>query len=330
MSHGWKFLPIAVVAALGLLVFGPSGTRVARADIDEVTVEGDAISDGDTVNVKDGDTIEVEVALSNPHPSALELRATGVGSGSEVNINFVSCDDNSAPSSDDCGDASGDGTDDLVVDDPTFSDPDGLQRVLVSVDVACDEQDSMRMHIDETDGGGDSFSFDLDCGFGTPTATATSTAGPAATVNVTSSNNNLGCGATAIVTITVRGTNGQPVVAGTLVNIVADKGSVSPASGQTTADGSVFVFYTAPSNAGGDAMITAASGSALGSTKITVNCNTAPTQPPPPTATTGSGIQPPNTGDGGLSTSHSWNTYAGVALILSSVIATLAVIRPRA
>jgi hypothetical protein len=42
------------------------------------------------------------------------------------------------------------------------------------------------------------------------------------------------------------------------------------------------------------------------------------------------GIQPPNTGDGGLSTGNSWNAYAGVALILSSVIGTLAVIRPRA
>ena len=132
-------------------------------------------------------------------------------------------------------------------------------------------------------------------------------------------------------TITVRGTNGQPVAAGTLVNIVADKGSVSPASGQTTADGSVFVFYTAPSNTGGEATITAASGSALGTTEIDINCNVAPTQAPPPTtAPSGGGIQPPNTGDGGLSTSNSWHTYAGVALILSSVIATLAVIRPRA
>ncbi|HEU0075818.1 MAG TPA: Ig-like domain-containing protein [Dehalococcoidia bacterium] len=174
------------------------------------------------------------------------------------------------------------------------------------------------------------FDFDFDEDKITPSATATTTVGPAATIVISSSNNNLGCGATSIVTITVRGGNGQPVAAGTIVNIVADKGSVSPASGVTTADGSVFVFYTAPSNTGGEATITAASGSALGTTGIDVNCNTAPTQAPPPTAVVG-GIQPPNTGDGGLSGgSGSWHTYGGVALMLSSVIATLAVIRPRA
>jgi hypothetical protein len=175
------------------------------------------------------------------------------------------------------------------------------------------------------------FNLDFDESQVTPAATNTSVTGPAATIVVTSSNNNLGCGATSIVTITVRGSNGQPVANGTLVNIVADKGSVSPTAGQTTADGSVFVFYTAPNNAGGEATITAASGSALGSTEIDINCNIAPTQPPPPTSDVGSGgIQPPNTGDGGLATGNGWHTYAGIALILSSVITTLAVIRPRA
>ena len=175
------------------------------------------------------------------------------------------------------------------------------------------------------------FDFDFDESLITPTATATTTVGPAATINVSSSNSNLGCGATSIVTITVRGANGDPVVAGTLVNIVADKGSVSPASGQTTADGSVFVFYTAPTDAGGEVTITAASGSALGTATIDVNCSIAPTQAPPPTtAPSGGGIQPPNTGDAGLMTTNSWQPFAGVALILASVLGTLAVIRPRA
>ncbi len=174
------------------------------------------------------------------------------------------------------------------------------------------------------------FDFDFDSSLITPTATATTEVGPAATINVSSSNANLGCGATSIVTITVRGANGQAVLAGTLVNIVANQGSVSPASGQTTADGSVFVFYTAPTNAGGAVTITAASGSALGTTAINVNCSIAPTQAPPPTTAPSGGIQPPNTGDAGLSTSNSWQPYAGVALILASVLGTLAVIRPRA
>ncbi len=174
------------------------------------------------------------------------------------------------------------------------------------------------------------FDFDFDSSLITPTATATTEVGPAATINVSSAYANLGCGATSIVTITVRGANGQAVLAGTLVNIVANQGSVSPASGQTTADGSIFVFYTAPTNAGGAVTITAASGSALGTTAINVNCSIAPTQAPPPTTAPSGGIQPPNTGDAGLSTSNSWQPYAGVALILASVLGTLAVIRPRA
>jgi len=332
MSHTWKFLPIAALFALGLLVIGlPSGTRIAHADINDVSVDGDSISDGDTITVEDGDTLDIEVSLNNDHPKALEIRATGVGSGSDVQFNFDSCDDNSGPSNDDCDVDSGDGTEDIVVaDGDSFDPPDGLQRVAVSMDVACDDPDSMRVHIDETDGGDESFSFDLDCGFGTPTATATSTVGPAQTVVVASSNSTLSCGATSIVTVTVKDGAGAPVANGTLVNIVTDLGSVSPTSGQTTADGSVFVFYTAPNNAGGKATISAASGSALGTAEVTINCNTTPTQAPPPTTSAGGGIQPPNTGDGGLATSDSWHTYAGIALILSSVIATLAVVRPRA
>ncbi len=50
--------------------------------------------------------------------------------------------------------------------------------------------------------------------------------GSAQTIVVSSSNNNLGCGATSIVTITARDGAGKPVAARTLVNIVADKGSI--------------------------------------------------------------------------------------------------------
>lgn len=318
-------MPLAVLAAFGLLMIGPSGTQ---ADIDEVTVEGDVVPDGDTVNVDDGDYIDVEVSLTNDHPPSLRIRAIAVGTDSAVSIEFLSCDYNSRESSDDCR-VDGAGTANLVVSDPSASDP-GLQRVTVLIDVTCDEQDSMLIWIEET-GGDESYSFDLDCGFGTPTptATATTTVGPAATINISSSESNLGCGGTSFVTITVRD-NGGGAVAGTLVNIAANQGSVSPAAEQTAKDGSAFVFYIAPSNTGGKATITAASGSALGTTEIDINCNLQPTQAPPPT-TTPPGIQPPNTGDAGLSASNnSWQTYAGVALIVASVIGTLAVIRPRA
>jgi hypothetical protein len=148
---------------------------------------------------------------------------------------------------------------------------------------------------------------------------------------VQSANTTLGCGNTTIITITVRGANGQPVASGSLVSVQANIGSVSPAAGQTTADGSVFVFYTAPSTQGGTATITAISGNVTGSVVIAVNCSTAPTQAPPPTTAPPSGnIQPPNTGDGGIAQGGGWQAYAGIALILASIGAALILVRPRA
>jgi hypothetical protein len=197
------------------------------------------------------------------------------------------------------------------------------------MDITCDSTDTLALHIDETGGGDNAFNFTVVCGAVTPTATATTTSTAARTVVVQTANQSLGCANTTIITITVRGANGQPVAAGTLVNIQASIGAVSPTSGQTTADGSVFVFYTAPQNQGGTATITALAGSASGSTTITINCATAPTQAPPAT-TAPTTITPPSTGDGGISGGGGWQTYAGIAMIVASVITTLVVVRPRA
>jgi hypothetical protein len=330
MSHTWKFLPLAALFALGafmLLPGGPSHPTPVSAELDCGEDSGRIdvlIIDNDT-----DDPLEIAGSVVELDPDPYD----GIGSP-----NFDDLGDDSDPADDeDQNEDPGEitlvntCTDDGVDDQATFT-----ARLVSLPDVAedCD------VDVDEVDGDfpaeDDNVTvvLEVDCDgvdlSPEPTATATTTVGPAATVNVSSSNNNLGCGATSIVTITVLDAGGQPVPAGTLVNIVADKGSVSPASGQTTADGSVFVFYTAPSETGGEATITAAAGSALGEATIDVNCNAEPTQAPPPTQDVG-GIQPPNTGDGGLSgSSNSWHTYAGVALILSSVITTLAVIRPRA
>jgi hypothetical protein len=321
MSHTWKFLPLAALFALGAFMLLPGGNvsptpDVVRADIDcdsvhRLTVE---IIDNDT-----DDLIEVAGAEITIDPDPQD------GSGTRTFEDNGSNDDDDAIGSieqDEACEVNNDTEDDdYVITLDSLPEP---------YDEDCEYDDTIEL--DELTGN-ETVEFVLDnCDVElTPTATNTSVTGPAATIVVTSSNNNLACGATSIVTITVRGANGQPVANGTIVNIVADKGSVSPTSGQTTADGSVFVFYTAPNNEGGEATITAASGSALGSAEIDLNCNTAPTQAPPPTsAVGGGGIQPPNTGDGGLSTGNSWHAYAGVALILSSVVATLAVIRPRA
>jgi hypothetical protein len=327
MSHTWKFLPIAALFALGAFMLLPGGatqpTSVSAALTD--CDDDDNLTGRIIVTVTDNDTgdpLEIAGAEIEISPDPLD------GSGSPefvdnedpdddndtgvIELEDVCVDDGVAPAAtfdvaiqslpgpaDEC---------ELVEDEATADFPAASETVNVELEIDCDDVDLSL----------------------TPTASATSGAGAAATVNVSSSNNNLGCGATSIVTITVLDGDGDPVNAGTLVNIVADKGSVSPASGQTTADGSVFVFYTAPNNQGGEATITASSGSALGSAEIDINCNTQPTQAPPPTQPVG-GIQPPNTGDGGLSDGgNTWQNYAGVALILSSVIATLATIRRHA
>ena len=330
MSHTWKFLPLAALAALGafMLFTGTDAgkTQTTSASDPNIIIDVDSNPEGGIdyeftfdVNVTAGDE-ECEddwdgVTEEYDDDAVIEIDCDDADNVDiEISIevpNHSELDEITCELTDD-GD-----TDDQQSDDPVIDDGDEDQGSITFEDL----QDAEHFACDVV------FIFDEEKV--TPAATNTTTVGPAATIVVTSSNNNLGCGATSIVTITVRGANGQPVASGTQVNIAADRGSVSPASGVTTADGSVFVFYTSPNNQGGEATITAASGSALGSTEIDIDCNTAPTQAPPPTSDVG-GIQPPNTGDGGLSTGNSWNAYAGVALILSSVIGTLAVIRPRA
>jgi hypothetical protein len=331
MSHTWKFLPIAALFALGAFMLftgtDAGNVRTAAADDPMITLSVDsdpeggtgyefdldvsgANSDGeDCEDDYDNDTIELD------DNETAEI-VCDTGAAFEITIT-VSTPNHSELKTFDCDFASGnDGDESTVIGTPDFDEEGG--DVTITYDEGDDQIDC-------------DFDFDFDESSVTPSVTATASVGPAATIVVSSPQNSLGCGATAIVTITVRDSAGKAVPAGALVNIVADKGSVSPTAGQTTADGSVFVFYTAPNNAGGEATITAASGSALGSTEIDINCNIAPTQPPPPTSDVGSGgIQPPNTGDGGLATGNGWHTYAGIALILSSVITTLAVIRPRA
>jgi hypothetical protein len=331
MSHTWKLLPLVALAVFGaFIVFASSSPQVVQADIGSVDVDGSSIDSGDDVAVADGDSLDIEVNLSSPRPATAQFSATGVGADTTIEFNFGDCDDNSGASADDCDVDTGDGTDELVVEDPTAATPAGLQRVAVSLKVECDAADTLQVHIEEgAGGGGDEFTFDVVCGTGTATPTATTTSTAARTVVVQTANQSLGCANTTIITITVRGANGQPVAAGTLVQIQASIGAVSPTSGQTTADGSVFVFYTAPQNQGGTATITALAGSASGSTTITVNCNVAPTQAPPPTTVPGA-ITPPSTGDGGISGGGGWQTYAGIAMIVASVIATLVVVRPRA
>jgi hypothetical protein len=317
MSHTWKLMPLAVFAAIGAImllpgnVTSPTATRSAEAALDcdatktRLRIE---IRDDNTGNLV---TVAGSSVLIDPDPRD--------GTGSRTYVDNGSGDDSATIGRIDEDEACrASANDDYEI---TLTLPDALEDCSLDDDT-------------QTSGNGagtTTVTFILeDCPGLTPTATATGTVGAARTVTVQSANQSLGCANTTIITITVRGANGQAVAAGTAVTITASIGAVSPTSGQTTADGSVFVFYTAPQNQGGTATITALAGSASGTANITINCNVAPTQAPPPTTAPSTGIQPPNTGDGGLSTGTTWHTYAGIAMIIASVIATLVVVRPRA
>ena len=315
MSQLWKLLPLAGIAALGTFVLLAGGGGVRSANVANANVDCDTthrlrvqIIDDDT---DDPVTMPGMIVRISPDPFD--------GSGNK-NITDNGADDDSSTVG--------------VIQvteacevDATATPGPAQYTITLEDELDCDVVDdtaTTTLTVNET--------VDLhvdNCPETTPTATATTTSTAARTVVVQTANQSLGCANTTIITITVRGANGQPVAAGTQVQIQASIGAVSPSSGQTTADGSVFVFYTAPQNQGGTATITALAGSASGSTTITVNCNVAPTQAPPPTTVPGA-ITPPSTGDGGLSGGGGWQTYAGIAMIVASVVATLVVVRPRA
>jgi hypothetical protein len=315
MSQLWKLMPLAVVAALGAFMLLAGGTGVRHVPAANANVDCDE-THRLRVQIIDDDTDDrviipgMEVRFS-PDPFD--------GSGNKNIVDNGSDDDSSTIGLIEVTEA-------CEVDSTATPGP-AQYTITLEDSLDCDiVEDSATTTLTSNE------TVDLlvdSCPDVTPTATATTTSGAARTVVVQATNQALGCANTTIITITVRGANGQSVAAGTLVNIQASIGAVSPTSGQTTADGSVFVFYTAPQNQGGTATITALAGSASGSTTITVNCNVQPTQAPPPT-TAPSVITPPSTGDGGVSGGSGWQTYAGIALIVASVLATLVVVRPRA
>ncbi len=164
----------------------------------------------------------------------------------------------------------------------------------------------------------------------TPTATSTPIgAGPPSTVTVSAAPDSIPtCGGSSFVAVVVKSASGVNVSDGTVVSISANLGSVSPST-TTTLGGGVLGRYTAPTNAGGTATITATSGSRSGSDQIELLCLTAtatplPTQVPPV-------IQPPSTGDAGLVANGSgWTGYAGILLIAATLLGTAAVAPKRA
>lgn len=302
MSRFWKLTPVAAVFAFGLVVLwsGASGPPAALADVTNMSASGNVVT----------------------------IRTDNEGGNLVITLGSVESDTDAEMEITDCNgcDEEGDKDDSSLTVDTDDNDYDGF--VEVTVTLSCPDTDAVTITATH---GGMSDTETIVC---TP-ATPTPTVGAARTVTVQSSNASLGCNNTSIITIVVKDGAGNPVQSGTLVNIVTNLGTVSPTTGQTTADGSVFVFYTAPGNQGGVATITATAGTASGSTQVVVTCSAAPTAttaPPPtvPSQQTGGSITPPSTGDGGLRDATGWQTYAGLALTALAALSAAVLLRRRA
>jgi hypothetical protein len=304
MSLSWKLLPFAALAVLGAFLVGGAFNSAPKAEAALDSIDSSAnLSEGEntvTITIVGEDDIgELTISVSGGEDPEI----SDVTCASCVDSDFIQDDDTEWVIQTDTID--GDGTaDDLTI---TFT-----------LTVECEEDDEVLITVTEEGEDGDSIDEALECG-----APITPTVGAAATVVAQASPSTVNCNGTSIVTIQVRTAGGQPVAVGTNVTIQASIGSVSPSSGQTTsADGSVFVFYTAPSNAGGAATITARAGNAQGTATVTVNCAApAPTTAPPPPTVSPGVITPPSTGDAGIGSDRTdWTPFAGIAVIVATLI----------
>jgi hypothetical protein len=302
MSLSWKLLPFAALAVLGAFLVGGAFNSAPKAEatIDSITIEP-ALVEGDN-------EVVITVASEDDY---LDLVITIEGDGDEdPEITDADCSE--------CGSGDIDFTDTTVTVDTVEldnNDDDDDFTTTFTVEWECEDGDVLSVSAVDDD---DEASEEFEC-----TEALTPTVGAAATVVAQASPSTVNCNGTSIVTIQVKGANGQPVAVGTNVTIQASIGSVSPSSGQTTsADGSVFVFYTAPSNAGGAATITARAGNAQGTATVTVNCAApAPTTAPPPPTVSPGVITPPSTGDAGIGSDRTdWTPFAGIAVIVATLI----------
>ena len=330
MSQPWKLVPVAaVVAALGVLLLVPGGATQPQSA--SAVIDCNEPTGVIQVQIRDLDNSNNPVSqagitvLINPDPQDDDATREYVDNGANDDSPTIgTIRENEACSSD---------AEDYTVSIVEFPTNFECDTIIDSQDleVTANAVNTVELFVGNCETGATS----TPTGTLTVTATVTGTVGPAATVTTNASPAAVSCSGTSIVTIQVRDAAGNPVQAGTAVQIAASMGSVSPSSGQTTdASGAAFVFFTAPANQGGTATITAVSGSASGQTTVTVNCGTAATATtaPPPTVSPGGGvISPPNTGDAGLAaSSNGWTALAAVGFLVLVTIGALAIVRVRA
>jgi len=340
MTRTWKLLPLALLAALGLLMLVPGtgqiGVPVAHAS---VTAVGDAPDP-----IIAGGTSVITITATEPG-NAISLIA-GLPDGSLGTITGATCamlvvggaactNFTHAPI------AFGTYSQTISVAD------DGTSNGTVVV-IQATFQSTVPTIVGYTAsqaGGSDMGGTITVNSSGTTTATPTvtgtpSTATPTLTPTVTgtissaiqtirvSATGPINCGGTSLITAVLTNANGASVP-GTSVTISSNLGTVSP----TTAidqGGGILAALTAPAAQGGIATITVTAGGISGSAQVTINCAAATTVPtsPPPVATSASVIQPPRTGDAGLlARTPAWRLSLGFALIAASLLGSLAVLR---
>lgn len=113
------------------------------------------------------------------------------------------------------------------------------------------------------------------------------------------------CGGSTFIAATVKDVSNNFVPDGTIINFMANAGTVEPASAETRG-GVLNVRYTADANASGVATVTAVGGATFGKIEIILDCAVAPATTgggaPPRPVCIGDGIciVPPSTGDGSL------------------------------
>jgi hypothetical protein len=350
MRKGLKLVPLALMAALGVLLLLPGGdsTRVpvASADVESIAVSSNTMFSGGFVDItviftKDDVATTSLIARVEVTPvsgiTGLSLQGCTVDSASD-NTFASACA--GSPSDSDAS------VHEFQLDAATVAalDGNGTNHKFKLVLRLTAECNSITYDITASqDGDQDVDSDAIICTAGTTTptatttpatATATATPGVPASGQGSAAPNTVSCNGSAFVTFVFRTATGAPVANGTQVNLSASIGTISPAvTVINDGNGGFLAVYTAPSNQGGTATLTAVAGGVTATTQIAVNCAVSTPAPtatpaPPPTLPPASGITPPATGDAGLAAGlPAWRFYGGLALIAAALAGTLAVLR---
>ncbi len=345
MAKTWKLAFLAVAAGLGLLLIGV-GARPQTVSADPTSVVASSFDSGDTGLVRarfdqddTGTLTELRVRVvatvataDLPNISNLTLSFLDCGTGASF---ATACAGSSTDSDPSANEFQWEGT---LVEAIDANDTDEPWQLRLDITAECTAD--VTITVTATQNGVSSPDTLICTALATPTPTGTpptatptvtTTPGTVGSVVVAATPTSLGCGAISNIAITVKDTAGQNVANGTVVTVTASAGLIAPTTTSTSA-GQALVIFAAPTTGGGTATITATASGVSGTATITLTCGAAPvpttapapTQPPPQ-------IRVPQTGDAGLAgTGLGWVSYAGIGLVLASLVGALSVVRRRA